>query len=418
MDKYCMTYNNAFLNNLTNSYEAYYGPKGNLATWEHASKLFLHDNYRLAPKVPFLFHVNFVLNSDAKALLPSLLYQGQSALEIGLLVKTIQLPKYTPRVEIINRYNQKKNVETQIAYDPVTIEFHDDNDGLNYALLSAYYKYYFVDGNYQIRKEAYTPNLTYSGPLYRYGLDNETPHKHFFKEIHVSQLTRGVYHRYTLVNPLLSKFDHDNLDYATGNRGTQNTITINYEAVFYETGEIDAETDNPDGFTQIHYDETPSALGGLPKRNQALPLANALTPPPGNPPTFKPLLQEKEFQTQEYRSVQGYSFENFRRNRFKTFSRIRNQNLVKNDLKIYDFLKIDGERFDVVEFAKTIQKGTVTVQELRNDPSVLDSARRNLWRRLYQASGKPGGIEAADREYNLRVSDPKFLEELDKLLGL
>jgi len=407
----CMTYLNPYLNNLSNRYEAYNGPKGNLASWEHASKLFLHDNYRLAPKVPFLYHVNFVLNPFAKALVPSFEYRGMSAAEIGLLVKTINLPKYSPRVETINRYNQKKNVETQIQYDPVTVEMHDDNDGLAYSLLQAYYKYYFVDGNYQIRPQAYTPDLTYSNFLFRYGLDNQLPHKHFFKEIHVSQLTRGVYHRYTLVNPLLSKLDHDNLDYADGGRGTQNTFTINYEAVFYETGRIDTEEDTPDGFSNIHYDETPSSLASIPQRDyQAVPVRNKLSIVEETT-TITDIIRRKQLQTQDIRNNQGYTFENFRKNRFNTFttSTPKTGQLV--------FPKKDGQKYNILEFAKR-EINKINLNELQNNPSALEAARRDLYRKNYQAEGNPGGAEEADNQYDILRPQPGFLESLDEILGV
>ena len=407
-------YKNPYLNNLTNSYESYFGPKGNLSSWNHATKLFLHDNYRLAPKVPFLYHVNFVLNPFAKKLLPSFEYTGFSATEIGLLVKTIALPKYSPKVETINRYNQKKNVETQIAYDPVTVELHDDNDGLTYALLQSYYKYYFVDGNYEIRKQGYNPNQTYSGGLYRYGLDNQLPHKHFFKEIHVSQLTRGIYHRYTLVNPLLSKFDHDSLSYAEGNRGTQNTFTINYEAVFYETGEINASTDTPDNFTNIHYDETPSAIASLPNRDyQATPAENSLSVSNAKAITIIDLLREKQLQEQDFRSKQGYSFENFVKNRFRTYNTIEKT----NNNKIFNFPKTDGLSSSTAEFVKGVTS-KINIQTLKADPTALESARRTLHRKVFQAAGNCGGLEAADAEYDIRKTQDGFLEELDALLGI
>ena len=37
-------------------------PKGNLADWQHASRLFVSDALRLSPKSKFLYHVNFNVN--------------------------------------------------------------------------------------------------------------------------------------------------------------------------------------------------------------------------------------------------------------------------------------------------------------------------------------------------------------------
>jgi len=39
--------------------------KGDLGDYAHASRLFLSNNYRLAPKTKFLYHVSFNLNERA-----------------------------------------------------------------------------------------------------------------------------------------------------------------------------------------------------------------------------------------------------------------------------------------------------------------------------------------------------------------
>ena len=58
-------------------------PKGNLADFAHASRLYVDDSFRLAPKQKFLYHVVFNINSDAKITDPPLnnclLYTSDSA---------------------------------------------------------------------------------------------------------------------------------------------------------------------------------------------------------------------------------------------------------------------------------------------------------------------------------------------------
>ena len=41
-------------------------PKGNLADFAHASRLYVDDSFRLAPKQKFLYHVVFNINSGAQ----------------------------------------------------------------------------------------------------------------------------------------------------------------------------------------------------------------------------------------------------------------------------------------------------------------------------------------------------------------
>ena len=69
-------------------------PKGNMADWQHASRLYVDDAMRLAPKSKFLFHVQFEVTSAAQGIIPQL-FEGNSLNEIGMLVKRADLPKFT-----------------------------------------------------------------------------------------------------------------------------------------------------------------------------------------------------------------------------------------------------------------------------------------------------------------------------------
>ena len=134
---------NGFLDNLVNGI---LGPKGTMADWQHASRLYVDGNLKLAPKSKFLYHTYFQLDPIVRSILPEL--KDKHNLEIGMLVKSADLPRYTSNVETRNKYNRKKNVQTGIQYEPITITFHDDNYGVTTALLEAYYRYYFADAGY------------------------------------------------------------------------------------------------------------------------------------------------------------------------------------------------------------------------------------------------------------------------------
>ena len=43
----------------------FFNPKGNLGDFRHAARTFVDDNFRLAPKSKFLFHVFFKINTNA-----------------------------------------------------------------------------------------------------------------------------------------------------------------------------------------------------------------------------------------------------------------------------------------------------------------------------------------------------------------
>lgn len=285
---------NGFLNNLESGV---FNPKGNLADWRHASRTFVNSSFRLAPKAKFLYHVAFTFGDAALASVKT--FENKHKLEAGLLVKNAELPKFSAEVSSVKKYNRIKNIQTSLRYEPVNITFHDDNLGITTALLEAYYRYYFVDGSYGVLPIAYNKQYayrkksssktenqgqgseenasegapwidkfpadnTYHGSernKYRFGLDNNT-YDPFFVNIQISQLSRKTYTTYTLVNPIITNWQHGNLDYSDGAGTMENTITVSYEAVWYDRGPVEAGADgSPKGFGErSHYDLTPSPI--------------------------------------------------------------------------------------------------------------------------------------------------------------
>lgn len=240
-------------------------PKGNLADWQHADRLYVNDNQKHAPKVKFLYHVTFYLTEPAKSIIPDIVNYSNV---IGMLVKSIDLPKFSAQVETKNKYNRKKNVQSKIEYSPVNIVFHDDNFGATTALMEAYYKYYFADGGHNLANGAYgnrrTGDTLYDGSgtnTFKFGMDNNIPSVPFFDRIEIAQLARKSYTKYTLVNPIVSSWEHDNVSNTEGGP-MQNSMTINYDTVFYDRGYVQAgENGNPAGFGRTdHYDVTPSPI--------------------------------------------------------------------------------------------------------------------------------------------------------------
>jgi hypothetical protein len=241
-------------------------PKGNMADWQHAARLYVDRDMALAPKSKFLFHVNFEVSDEAQQIAPKL-FSGSTLNEIGMLVKRADLPSFTANVETKKKYNRVKNVQTSISYDPVDIDLHDDNEGITTALLQAYYRYYFADGNQQKdngRAYAVVPHSTYEGSSrnnYKFGMDVNNSGVPFFKSIKISTLSRGEYTTYTLVNPILTNWSHDNHDNSDGAGTMANSIQIAYEAVFYNQSSITVGANGePIGFGQDHYDKMPSPI--------------------------------------------------------------------------------------------------------------------------------------------------------------
>ena len=89
----------------------------------------------------------------------------------------------------------------------------------------------------------------------------------FFKNITIFGLSRHNFIAYTLINPIITRFGHDTYDYEQSAGIMQNSMSIEYETVVYNQGEIDGEKPGSivTGFgDQQNYDRklSPIALPG------------------------------------------------------------------------------------------------------------------------------------------------------------
>lgn len=234
--------------------------KQNLRDARHAHNLYTKGGFDWAPKVKFLYHVSFELTDEARAFAST---TAQYNKVINVLVKTADLPSYSAQIETKKQYNRIKHMQTRIDYDPVNIVFHDDNVGITTKLLEEYYRYYYKDGSKfgtaGVAKD-YGPRDKYKETVPRYGLDG-APSTPFFKYIKIFQLARHEWVGYTLVNPLVEKWQHDSVDSSDGAGITQNALTVLYESVLYSRGPV-TESGDPPGFadTDTGYDLTDSYL--------------------------------------------------------------------------------------------------------------------------------------------------------------
>jgi hypothetical protein len=229
----------------------------------HANQIYTQSNFAFAPKTKYMSHVNFVPNSTVGNNSDSNTFKFQK--EIGILVKSADLPSFRASVENKQQYNRKKNVQTRVDYQDCRIAFHDDNTGVTRALLEEYYRYYFVDANQDI-SSAYGQRDKYADRVPNYGLNNNKRIP-FFKSITIYQLARRDWVAYTLVNPLLTAWDHGSVG-SSETGFNENTISVAYEAVQYTNGtvaSIGSTGITPTGFADqsVGYDVTPSPLGYL-----------------------------------------------------------------------------------------------------------------------------------------------------------
>jgi len=226
---------------------------------QHAARLFVDDQFRLAPKHKFLFHVAFNINPAALAD-PSLVQRHRN--EINMLVKSTDLPNFSVLNETLNQYNRKKNIQTSIKYNAINITFHDDNMGLVNYLWQNYYSYYYADPLVSTNPSAYQRNATKNGNFITtpYGLDNGSTNP-FFNHITIYKMARHEYVSYTLHNPIITAWNHNKLD-SSSNGVHDNSVTVAYESVSYASGDVIAG--DPEGFGFEHYDTGKSSLQGNP----------------------------------------------------------------------------------------------------------------------------------------------------------
>ena len=255
-----MTINNSMpsINNLLQGFQD--GLPG-MKDYQHASRLYLDDNFRLMPKQKFLFHV--VFNTDET------LFQGgfnsNERYQLNMLVKACDLPKYNMSVEEKVQYNKKMYAATRIAYEPVNITFHDDHADTVNAFWKKYYEYHIADS------VSMNSDLTISNTkddYYKFGSARKTTKfgmdtpaktgKPYLKGIEIFVLHKQRFTSMTLVNPIIGSFSHDNLDQADGGGVLNNSMQILYETVIYKSGIINKN--NVPGFATINYDQSPSPL--------------------------------------------------------------------------------------------------------------------------------------------------------------
>ena len=239
-------------------------------SYDHASKLFVTDNFRLAPKQSFLYYVCINVDSDILQNILNGIINTNNAVEpvssetlieqyeAGLMAKRVDLPKFTLNTKTMNAYNRKNIVQTHISYDPITIVFHDDTADVVTRFWNDYYTYYYRDSDYQtgtyLAKHKYQPRLR---EKWGYSPRNGNL-KAFLRNIQIYSLHNKRFTEYTLVNPFITSWRHGEHN-SYGDTGIlENTMTLSYETVKYRTGYINAVDVN--GFALLHYDNVQSPI--------------------------------------------------------------------------------------------------------------------------------------------------------------
>jgi len=249
--------------------------------FKHASRLMVTDNFRLSPKYTWLYHVFFDFSSIAS-------YARTKQLETGMLVKSVTLPRYTVDNKQLNSYNRKDIVQTKLRYPSIDIEFHDDSADIVrhfwFDYLTHYYRdtdlgytsssgsesgqinpTYYRNSKYRPRLEGgevFVPGLAEGGTGlndfgYKPRKTNQFSTAQYLNAIRVYSLHQKRFSEYTLINPIITSFQHGTHDSST-NGTMRHRMTVDFTSVLYATGDVNSST--VVGFGDLHYDKAPSPL--------------------------------------------------------------------------------------------------------------------------------------------------------------
>ena len=240
--------------------------------YKHATRIFVDDNYSMSPKYGFVYYVVFELN-PAIANIPN----NQYAQELGMLVKSVTLPKFTIDTKTHNAYNRPNIVQNKIKYDPVSIMFHDDQGDRVRNFWYDYYSYFYRDPDYNDATYS-APHKYQSRPTFEWGytprplgsnpFDNtydvkgaQRPYQYLLS-IQIYSLYQQQFSQYQLINPIITKFGHGDHSASDTTGLLQHDMSVAFETVKYYTGSVTKDTAG--GFVDLHYDNSasPNAAGG------------------------------------------------------------------------------------------------------------------------------------------------------------
>ncbi len=233
----------------------------------HAAEAYGYNKADLSngtPRLKFQYFVRFNFNPNLADYVRNFLTVEDQQL-VTTVVKSITMPSVQMDSEVLNQYNKKRVSQTRLNYTPVGLVLHDTVEGRSLRMWEMYYEYYFRDGvayeklgdgggtqdrgffdilingaggaderkinrvgefDNDIIKDRYNDNTGYN--LARVG--NE---KYLINSIDIFQVQGGRYSRTTLVNPRISAFTHDTLDYEDTSGLVQLQFEFLYESVVY-----------------------------------------------------------------------------------------------------------------------------------------------------------------------------------------
>lgn len=225
----------------------------NIKDWQHASKTFVDGLYRLSPKIGSMFHVFIDVNHEITPGDPT---------EIGMMAKSVTLPKFTVQNKVMNAYNRKMIHQERINYDPISLTFHDDSSDVVTKFWQGYYQYYYRDWEQQEpiykQESKYKKRTSQNWGFSPKSASADAPH--YINSIRIYSLHQKSFSSYILMNPMIQSFAHG--QHTAGDyTPLEHSMTVAYEAIHYEQGTV--KSGLVQGFAHVHYDKSASPLTSL-----------------------------------------------------------------------------------------------------------------------------------------------------------
>lgn len=202
------------------------------------------------PKPKFLFYVRFLRSQGAGGTGSSTTGSNDWSKGVGIVVKNVDRPKVAFDVQTLNQYNKKRVIQSKVEYNPVSIKFHDTVDNKVFNMFEEYFRFYYGDPrttsdvNWQWDITAQEMKTAGSG-YWGFNPPKQDPNfVYFFSRIEIYQLFGGKFARFDLINPKITSWDPDELDYANGQIGHEITMNLAFEGIIYQGNNQDLSGNN------------------------------------------------------------------------------------------------------------------------------------------------------------------------------
>jgi len=231
-----------------------------LKSYQHASKIFVDGKFIRSPKYAFMFYVQFDFDDGPQGLLTN----AKSAIQMGALAKSAQLPKFTIDTQTVNAYNRANIIQKKLKYDPVTLKFHDDSSDIIREFWYDYMSFYYRDsdyvlGQYLTTNKSFPRNKDGWGYNPRPGFDELAGTQSYnpLRAIRIFSFSLGRFSEYVLINPIITAFRHGEHT-NDGSNLLEHDMVVAYETVKYFRGAV-TQDNFSDSFLLL-YDNVPSPL--------------------------------------------------------------------------------------------------------------------------------------------------------------